>query len=136
MNEIFCQCVSPKIQELQQNFAQLQAQVQTLLPPSSDFTPPGWDAEVWNELPPQDKRHFRFMFRRCAFRPSQQRQTEPLALPSVTVEQMKEQQRTEVAQLVGEVSPEEKQQLQAAKLQALREFWSQAPEEDQENMPF
>ncbi|WP_224095890.1 hypothetical protein [Nostoc sp. MS1] len=57
-------------------------------------------------------------------------------MPSVTVEQLKEQQRDEVAQLVGEVSPEEKQRLQAAKLQALREFWSQAPEEDQENMPF
>ncbi|BCL39946.1 hypothetical protein NSMS1_63930 (plasmid) [Nostoc sp. MS1] len=91
---------------------------------------------MWNQLPPQDKRHFRFLYRRRGFRPSQQGQTERLALPSVTVEQLKEQQRDEVAQLVGEVSPEEKQRLQAAKLQALREFWSQAPEEDQENMPF
>ncbi|BCL39987.1 hypothetical protein [Nostoc sp. MS1] len=124
------------IPAMQEAIAQLQAQVQTLLPPSSDFIPPGWDAEVWNKLPPQDKRHFRFLYRRRNFRPSQQGQTEPLALPSVTVEQLKEQQRAEVAQLVGEVSPEEKQQLQAAKLQALREFWSQAPEEDQENMPF
>ena len=116
--------------------AQLQAQVQTLLPPSSDFMPPGWDAEVWRSLSPQDKRHFRFLYRRRRFRPSQQGQAELVALPAVSTEQMKQNQRDEVAQLVGEVSPEEKQRLQSAKLQALREFWSQAPEEDQENMPF
>ncbi|MFN6564223.1 MAG: hypothetical protein RMY28_031140 [Nostoc sp. ChiSLP01] len=49
---------------------------------------------------------------------------------------MKQKQRAEVEQLVGEVSPEEKQQFQAAKLQKLTEFWSQASEEEQENMPF
>ncbi|MBD2253381.1 BRO family protein [Nostoc parmelioides] len=124
------------IQEQGQAISQLQAQVQTLLPPSSDFTPPGWDAEVWRSLPAQDKRHFKFLSRRRGFRPSQQGQIEPLALPSVSTDQMKQKQRDEVAQLVGEVSPQEKQQLQAAKLQALREFWSQAPEEDQKNMPF
>ncbi|HEY9798725.1 MAG TPA: BRO family protein [Leptolyngbyaceae cyanobacterium] len=124
------------IQEQGQAIAQLQAQVQTLLPPSSDFIPPGWDAEVWRSLPPQDQRHFRFLYRRRRFRPSQQGQAEPVALPAISTEQMKQNQRDEVAQLVGEVSPEEKQQLQSAKLQALREFWSQAPQEDQENMPF
>ncbi|MBD2254626.1 BRO family protein [Nostoc parmelioides] len=116
--------------------AELQAQVQTLLPPSSDFIPPGWDAEVWNQLPPQDKRHFRFLFRRRNFQPSAQGQEKPKALSAISTDQMKQKQRDEVAQLVGKVSPEEKQQLQAAKLQALREFWSQAPQEDQENMPF
>ncbi len=123
-----------KLETALEAIAQLQAQVQTLLPPSADFMPPGWDAETWNQLPPQDKRHFRFLFRRRNFRPSTKNET--LALPAVTTEQMKQRQRDEVAQLVGEVSPQEKQQLQAAKLQALREFWSQAPEEDQENMPF
>ncbi|MBD2491370.1 KilA-N domain-containing protein [Aulosira sp. FACHB-615] len=123
-----------QIQELQNNFAQLQAQIQTLLPPSSDFMPPGWDAEVWQSLAPQDKRHFRFLFRRRNFRPSTK--NEPLALPTVDTEAWKQKQRDEVAQLIGEVSPEEKQQFQAVKRQKLREFWSQAPEEDQENMPF
>ncbi|MBD2253327.1 BRO family protein [Nostoc parmelioides] len=118
------------IEEQGKAIAQLQAQIQTLLPPSSDFVPPGWDAEVWNQLPPQDKRHFRFMFRRLNFRPSHQGQTEPLALPSVTVEQLKEQQRAEVAQLVGEMSPEQKRELQLAKQEILRQFWSQAPDED------
>jgi DNA-damage-inducible protein D len=122
------------IQEQGQAIAQLQAQIQTLLPPTSDFVPPGWDAEVWRLLPPQDKRHFRFLFRRRNFRPSTK--DEPLSLPAVTTEQITQKHRDEVKQLVGEVSPQEKQQLQATKLQVLRKFWSQAPQEDQENMPF
>lgn len=133
--------LDPKVLELEskletalETIAQLQAQVQTLLPPSSDFIPPGWDAEVWRSLPPQDKRHFRFLFRRRNFRPSTK--NKPLALPAVTTEQMKQRQQAEVEKLVAEVSPEEKQRLQAAKLNVLREFWSQAPEEDQKNMPF
>ncbi|BBD63106.1 DNA-damage-inducible protein (plasmid) [Nostoc sp. HK-01] len=122
------------IPAMQQAIAQLQAQIQNLLPPSADFIPPGWDAEVWRSLPSQDKRHFRFLYRRRNFRPSQENQ--PLALPAATVEQLKERQRAEVERLVGEVSPEEKQQFQAAKLQKLREFWSQASVEEQKDMPF
>ncbi|MBH8573042.1 DNA-damage-inducible protein [Nostocaceae cyanobacterium CENA369] len=122
------------IEEQGRAIAVLQSQIQNLLPPSADFIPPGWDAEVWRSLPPQDKRHFRFLFRRRNFRPSTK--NESLALPAVTTGQMKQKQRDEVAQLIGEVSPEDKQQFQAAKRQKLKEFWSQAPEEDQENMPF
>ncbi|MBD2491704.1 BRO family protein [Aulosira sp. FACHB-615] len=122
------------IKEQGKAIAQLQAQVQNLLPPSSDFMPPGWDEDVWRSLPPQDKSHFRFLFRRRGFRPSPK--NEPLALPAVDTEQIKQKQRDEVARLIGEVSPEEKQQFQAAKRQQLREFWSQAPVENQENMPF
>ncbi|MDJ0801147.1 MAG: BRO family protein [Calothrix sp. MO_167.B12] len=48
------------ISEQGKAIAQLQSQVQNLLPISSDFMPPGWDAEVWKKLPPQDKGHFRF----------------------------------------------------------------------------
>ncbi|MBU7586870.1 MAG: hypothetical protein KAF91_29135 [Nostoc sp. TH1S01] len=122
------------IPAMQQAIADLQTQIQNLLPPSADFMPPGWDAEVWQKLQPQDKKHFRFLYRRRNFRPSQENQ--PLALPAATVEQMKERQRAEVEQLMGEVSLEKKQQFQAAKHQKLREFWSQASEEEQENMPF
>ncbi|WP_414543897.1 hypothetical protein [Nostoc sp. CCY0012] len=122
------------IPAMQATIAELQAQVQTLLPPSSDFIPPGWDIEVWRSLPPQDKRHFRFLFRRRNFRPSTK--NEPLALPAATTEQITQKHLDEVKQLVGEVSPQEKQQLQATKLQVLRKFWSQAPQKDQENMPF
>ncbi|MDZ8106715.1 MAG: hypothetical protein RM338_14010 [Nostoc sp. DedQUE12a] len=117
-----------QIQELQQNFAQLQTQVQTLRPPSSDFVPPGWDEDVWRSLPPQDKRHFRFLFRRRNFRPSTKNET--LALPSATTELWKQKQRDELQQLVGEVSPEEKRELQLAKQEMLRQFWAASPDED------
>ncbi|MEA5566658.1 BRO family protein [Anabaena sp. UHCC 0399] len=122
------------IEEQGRAIAQLQEQIQTLLTPSADFMPPGWDAEIWRSLPPQDKRHFRFLYRRRNFRPSTKDET--LALPAVTTEHLKQRQQAELQQLVGELPPEEKQQFQAKKLQALREFWSQAPEEDQKNMPF
>ncbi|MFN6569865.1 BRO family protein [Dendronalium sp. ChiSLP03b] len=122
------------IEEQGKAIADLQAQIQNLLPPRADFMPPGWDADVWQKLPSQDKRHFRFSYRRRNFRPSQENQ--PLALPAATVEQMKERQRAEVEQLMDEVSPEEKQQFQAAKRQKLREFWSQASVEEQKDMPF
>ncbi|MHC5719524.1 MAG: Rha family transcriptional regulator, partial [Nostoc sp.] len=49
--------------------ALLQSQIQNLLPISADFIPPGWDADVWEKLPPQDKRHFRYLYRRHGFRP-------------------------------------------------------------------
>ncbi|RCJ17963.1 hypothetical protein A6770_33430 [Nostoc minutum NIES-26] len=117
-----------KLETALEAIAQLQAQIQTLLPPSSDFIPPGWDAEVWRSLPPQDKRHFRFLFRRRNFRPSTK--NESLALPTVTTEQMKQKQRDEVARLIGEVSPEEKQELQLAKQEMLRQFWAASPDED------
>jgi DNA-damage-inducible protein D len=58
------------IEEQGKAIAQLQFQIQKFLPPSTDFIPPGWDAEVWRTLPPQDKRHFRYIFRRRNFRPS------------------------------------------------------------------
>ena len=123
-------------QEQARAIAQLQSQLQNLLPPSADFIPPGWNEDVWRKLPSPDKYYFRRLFRRRRFRPSQQGQAEAAALPAVTTEQLKQQQRDELQRLVGEVSPEETQQLESAKFEALRKFWSQAPEEDQQNMPF
>ncbi|MBW4617452.1 MAG: DNA-damage-inducible protein [Desmonostoc vinosum HA7617-LM4] len=116
------------IEEQGRAIASLQAQVQTLLPPSSNSIPPGWDAEVWRSLPSQDKRHFRFLFRRRNFRPSAK--DEPLALPAVTTEQLKQKQQAEVERLIGEVSPEEKRELQLAKQEMLRRFWAESPDED------
>jgi DNA-damage-inducible protein D len=124
---------------------QLQSKVQKLPPISSDFMPPGWDAEVWRTLPPQDKRHFRFLFRRRRFRPSNQGKDEPLALPAITTEQMKQKQknvdaaaasRRELQQVVGEISQEERERLEAAKQQALKQFWAQQGEQNETNVPF
>jgi DNA-damage-inducible protein D len=133
------------ISEQGKAITQLQSQVQKLLPISSDFMPPGWDAEVWRTLPPQDKRHFRFLFRRRRFHPSNQGKDEPLALTAITTEQMKQKQkavdataasRRELQQVVGEISQEEKQRLEAAKQQALRQFWSQQREQNETDVPF
>ncbi|MBW4617170.1 MAG: KilA-N domain-containing protein [Desmonostoc vinosum HA7617-LM4] len=119
-----------KLETALEAVAQLQTQIQNLLPPSSDFIPPGWDAEIWRSLPPQDKRHFRFLFHRRRFRPSQQTQDETKLLPSVTTQQMKQKQRDELQRLIKETSLQEKQQLQTAKQEMLRQFWAASPEED------
>jgi hypothetical protein len=113
------------IPAMQQAIADLQSQIQNLLPPSTDFIPPGWDAEVWRSLPPQDKRHFRYIFRRRNFRPSGQGKDKSLALPAAITQQIQHKQRTEVQQLIGEVSPEEQERLEAAKQEALKQLWSQ-----------
>ncbi|MDJ0734871.1 MAG: KilA-N domain-containing protein [Nostocaceae cyanobacterium] len=110
--------------------AQLQSQVQNLLPISSDFMPPGWDADVWKKLLPQDKRHFRFLFRRRGFRPSNQGKQEAVSLPALGTEQMKQKQIQELKQAVGEILPEEKKRLEAAKQEALRKLWSSPVDSD------
>ncbi|MEH1780254.1 MAG: hypothetical protein V7L26_14250 [Nostoc sp.] len=102
--------------------ALLQSQVQNLLPISADFIPPGWDAPVWEKLPSQDKRHFRFMFRRRQFRPGNE--VEIKALPAITSHQIKIQQRAEVERLIGEVSEEEKQRFDALKQKVLKQYRS------------
>ncbi|MEH2029824.1 MAG: Rha family transcriptional regulator [Nostoc sp.] len=102
--------------------ALLQSQVQNLLPISSDFIPPGWDADVWEKLPPQDKRHFRFMFRRRGFRPGNE--VEIKALPAITSHQIRLIQRAEVERVTGVVSEEELQRFDALKQQVLKQYRS------------
>ncbi|WP_375495390.1 Rha family transcriptional regulator [uncultured Nostoc sp.] len=106
--------------------ALLQSQVQNLLPISADFIPPGWDADVWEKLPSQDKRHFRFMFRRRRFRPGNEADVK--TLPAITSHQIKIQQRAEVERLIGEVSEEEKQRFDALKQQVLKQYRSSGGE--------
>ncbi|QKQ75616.1 hypothetical protein [Nostoc sp. TCL240-02] len=109
------------IEEQGRAIAELQSQVQNLLPISADFMPPGWDADIWATLLPQDKRHFKFMFRRRSFRPGNE--TEVKALPAIT-HQVRLQQKAEVERLIGEVSEEEKQKFEALKQKMLRQYRS------------
>ncbi|NJO30528.1 MAG: hypothetical protein HC874_25545 [Richelia sp. SL_2_1] len=105
------------IPRLQEAITQLQSQIQNLIPASkSDYIPPGWNTEVWNKLPPQDKRHFRFLHRRRGFRPDYRTE---MPLQELT-EQFKQKQKDELKTAVVEVSPEEKQRLEAARLEALK----------------
>ena len=122
-----------KVAELEQKLstaldviATLQSQIGNLLPPDNSFAPPGWDAEIWRQLPPQDKRHFRFLALRLRFRPDNQ--TNLGALPSATVEEMKLQQRYEMEQLVGLVSDEEKARIETAKQEMLARFYAEGGE--------
>ncbi|WP_375491109.1 hypothetical protein [uncultured Nostoc sp.] len=110
------------IEEQGKAIALLQSQIQNLLPISADFMPPGWDADVWEKLPPQDKRHFRFMFRRRRFRPGNE--TEVRALPAITSHQIRIQQRAEVERVTGVVSEEEKQRFDALKQKVLKQYRS------------
>ncbi|NJO63135.1 MAG: hypothetical protein HC836_34435 [Richelia sp. RM2_1_2] len=101
----------------------LQSQIQNLLSASADYShikanyiPPGWNASVWNKLPPQDKRHFRFLHHRRGFRPDYRNE---MPLQELT-EQFKQKQKDELKTAVVEVSPEEKQRLEALRLEALK----------------
>jgi len=114
----------PKMQEA---IAQLQERIQNLLPVSADYIPPGWSPEIWHSLPPQDKQHFWFLHHRRSFRPSNQG-IEPLELPAVTVEQMKQKQHDEFQQVVGEILEEEKKRVEVIKRELLNQFWAEGGE--------
>lgn len=77
----------------------------------------------------------RFLYRRRGFRPSSQGKDEQLALPPVTTEQLKQRQRAEFEQLVGESSDQEKEKLEAAKQEALKQLWSKGDDDDTD-VPF
>jgi DNA-damage-inducible protein D len=107
------------IEKQGEEIAQLQLRIQNLIPPSANFIPPGWDAEVWDKLPPQDKRHFRFLFRCRHFQPSNQTNAESVV---AITEQAKQKQKQELDAVVGEIPQSEKERLEIAKQQALKQL--------------
>lgn len=107
-----------QIQQLQQNFELLQSQIQKLLPLSADFVPPGWDVDVWASLPPQDKQHFKHLYRHYDFCPGSE--VEVRALPAAN----RELQRAEIEHLINDVPEEEKQLIELAKRVSLSRFWT------------
>lgn len=52
-----------RIQQLEENQLQNSQQLQL------EFMPPGWESKVWDALPSQDKKHFRFMYTERRFIP-------------------------------------------------------------------
>lgn len=107
------------IEEQGRVIALLQSQIQNLLPLPADFIPPGWDADIWATLPPQDKRHFKYLYRHRGFRPGSE--VEVKALPSAN----RELQRAEIEHLINDVPEEEKQLIETAKRVSLQRFWAQ-----------
>ncbi len=116
-----------KLEMALQAIASLRSQIQILLPTSADNIPPGWNSEIWHSLPPQDKRHFRFLHHRRSFKPSDQ-SNEPLQLPSITTEQIKQKQHDEFQQVVGEILEEERSRIEAIKRELLEQFWNKEGE--------
>jgi len=109
--------------------AQLQSQVQNLLSASdnysykkSNYIPPGWNKEIWEKLPRQDKRHFRFLYHCCGFKPNYQTEDESVSIETLTL-QVKQKQKDELKTAVVELSPEEFERLEAAKKELLKRFW-------------
>ena len=116
---------------MQEAITQLQSQVQKLLSSSDDcsykksnYIPPGWNKEVWSKLPEQDKRHFRFLYRRRGFKPNYHTEDESASMETLTL-QVKQKQRNELKAIVGDVSPKEKARLEAAKKEVLKRFWEE-----------
>ena len=117
------------IAQLSSANAKLQSQIQNLLPASkANYIPPGWDAKIWEKLPPQDKRHFRFLYRRRGFKPSY-KTGDSVPIEALTL-QAKQKQKDELKTVVGEISIEEKERLQALLLQALKQFREEGEEND------
>ncbi|MEH2070042.1 MAG: BRO family protein [Nostoc sp.] len=108
------------IEEQGKAIALLQSQVQNLLPLRADFIPPGWDANAWATLPPQDKRHFKYLYRNRGFYPGNDVVVK--ALPAAN----RELERAEIEHLINDVPEAEKQLIETAKRVSLQRFWAQA----------
>ncbi|BBD69552.1 KilA-like protein [Nostoc commune NIES-4072] len=111
-----------QIQQLQENFDRLQSQVQKILPPSSDFIPPGWDAKVWDCLPPQDKRHFRILYQNFNFHPDEQPESSLLSADA------RLQQKQEMERIIDKITPAEIWRIEDAKQELLQRFWAEGGE--------
>lgn len=107
-----------QIRQLQNNFDRLQSQVQKILPPTSDFIPPGWDTSVWATLPEQDKQHFRHIYQNFGFHPESEAIDQELISADARL-----QQRREVEQIIGQISPSEIWRIEDAKQELLQRFW-------------
>jgi phage anti-repressor protein len=115
--------LSSQIQQLQQSFDHLQSQVQKILPPSSDFIPPGWDTNTWATLPPQDKRHFRYLYQNFNFHP----ESEAVDHKLISAE-AKLQQRQEMERIISKATPSEAWRIEDAKQELLARFWAEGEE--------
>ncbi len=88
------------------------------LPTKADYMPPGWNPHNWERLSLEEKRHFRYLWKKRGFIPSDQGE-DLKALPSAEIQAFKQQQKSEVHAIVGQVSEDEKQRIQALKQRML-----------------
>ncbi len=93
-----------RFEEQDEKIAKLQSQVNSLLVSSTDFIPPGWNKQIWVQLPAQDKRHFRFLYRKRQFKPSNQGTEAESVLPQLGSKSVKKQQQAEIEQWIRRFS--------------------------------
>ena len=109
-----------RIIELEKSVALLQSQIQTLFPIPTDFTPPGWSAETWASLPPQDKKYFQQQYRDKGFTAGNKAEIKALPVADRAV------QRKEIEHLINDVPEEHKQFIEKSKkfsIQRFLKFW-------------
>jgi hypothetical protein len=114
--------VIPKLEEKIEEHSKAIALLQSQPRQPQDFIPPGWNKETWESLPPQDQKHFKYLYRKRNFRPESQ----TLALPSTDIKQIKEQQTAEMRSHLLEVPKEELQRLEKLKQEMLSKLWAKA----------
>jgi prophage antirepressor-like protein len=102
-----------RVQELEKNQMQNPQQLQL------DFMPPGWEFEVWDLLPPQDKRHFRFMYRQHQFIPGD---NDIKKLPINLSAEQKLKQQLEMEKFRLELTEAKKEDLAQTKKKLLRDY--------------
>lgn len=77
--------------------------------------PPGWDIADWEDLPPQDKKHFLNLWLREQFNPTSVKE----------VRDYKREQRKELMEAIGYVGRIDQVKIAEAKESLLAEFWAQ-----------
>ena len=102
-----------RIQQLEENQLQNSQQLQL------EFMPPGWESKVWDALPSQDKRHFRFMYRQHQFIPGD---NDIKKLPINLNAEQKLKQQLEVEKFRLELTETEKEDLAQTKKKLLRDY--------------
>ncbi|WP_334310648.1 Bro-N domain-containing protein [Dolichospermum circinale] len=102
-----------RIQQLEENQLQNSQQLQL------EFMPPGWDSKVWDSLPPQDKKYFRFMYTERRFIPGDDGIKK---LPINLSAEQKLKQQLEVEKFRLELTEAEKEDLAQTKKKLLRDY--------------
>jgi phage anti-repressor protein len=102
-----------RIQQLEENQLQNSQQLQL------EFMPPGWESKVWDALPSQDKRHFRFMYRQHQFIPGD---NDIKKLPINLSAEQKLKQQLEMEKFRLELTEAKKEDLAQTKKKLLRDY--------------
>lgn len=102
--------VLPRIEAIEQKQQQQQSKPNTRDP---NFIPPGWDEDVWRQLPEQDKQHFRRIYLKRGFNPGEDK-----LLPGANNNYQHSKENQDIVNSF--IIPEEKEQLDALKAKLLQ----------------